>query len=133
MLLRGQYIYHPLGLDSKNNIIFGRFYENTDGRTITSTIGISNENVVFCEDTYNVGITTLDQGEVFGVYIGWDPSRPLIYTISRQITTSNSVSLQCYAIYRDDNDRVVVETLSMNPTMNQVTQKITMIGWTVRK
>lgn len=71
MLLRGQYIiYRPLGLDSKNNIIFGRSYKDTDGRTVVSTIGISSENVVFCEDTYNVGVTTSDFGEIFGVYSG---------------------------------------------------------------
>ena len=71
MLLRCQYIiYRPLGLDSKNNIIFGSSYKNTDGRTVVSTIGISSENVVFCEDAYNVGVTTSDQGEIFGVYGG---------------------------------------------------------------
>lgn len=69
-LLRGQYIYHPLGLDLKNNIIFGRSYKDTDGRTVVSTIGISSENVVFCEDTYNVGVTTPDFGEIFGAYSG---------------------------------------------------------------
>ena len=79
MLLRGQYIYHPLGLDSKNNIVFGRSYKDTDGRTVVSTIGISSENVVFCEDIYNVGITTSDLGEIFGVYSGEDMNSATAY------------------------------------------------------